>query len=113
MRTADPQKRAARLAELTGLLRTQAAPEDRELVLAVAPVIFAEMPDRLALRLSPAALAARLLGHFRFMAREIPPTYQLYKGVPGIHVWARNPSEAEARAIGEGADLPLETTVVE
>src|SRR6516162_1744853 len=112
MRTADPRQRVARLAELTGLLATRAAPEDRDLVLALAPVIFAEMPDRLALRLSPAALAARLLDHFRFLAREIPPAYQLYKGLPGIHAWARNPSEAEARAMGEGTDLPLETTIV-
>jgi glutamate dehydrogenase len=113
MRTADPQQRAARLAEVTGLLASRAAPEDRDLVLALAPVIFAEMPDRLALRLSPAALATRLLDHFRFLAREIPPAYQLYKGLPGIHVWVRNPSEAEARAMGEGAELPLETTTVE
>ncbi len=113
MQTADPQQRAARLAELTNLLRGQAPPEDRDLVLSLAPVIFAEMPDRLALRLTPAALAARILDHFRFLAREIPPAYQLYKGLPGIHVWARNPGEAEARALGQGVNLPLETTVVE
>jgi glutamate dehydrogenase len=113
MLTADPPQRAARLAELTDLLRRQASPEDRDLVLALALVIFPEMPDRLALSLTPAALAARLLDHFKFLAREIPPAFQLYKGLPGIHVWAHNPTEAEARAIGEGANLPLETTVVE
>jgi glutamate dehydrogenase len=47
------------------------------------------------------------------MTREITPAFQLYKGLPGIHVWARNPTEAEARATGEGANLPIETTVVE
>src|SRR5262245_52110708 len=113
MRTADPRQRAARLAELADLLRAQASAEDRDLVLALAPVVFAEMPDRLALRLTPAALAARILDHFRFLAREIPPAYQRYKGPPGIHVWARNATDAEARALSEGAGLPLETTIVE
>ena len=113
MLTADPRQRAARLAELTDVLRGQVPSEDRDLVLSLAPVIFAEMPDRLALTLTPAALAARILDHFRFLARELPPAYQLYKGLPGIHVWARNPSETEARAMSEGAHLPLETTIVE
>ncbi len=35
MQTADPQQRAARLAELTDLLKIQAAPEDRDLVLSL------------------------------------------------------------------------------
>ena len=113
MLTADPQQRSARLAELTDVLRREASAEDLDLVLSLAPVILAEMPDRLALPLTPAALAARILDHFRFLAREIPPAFQLYKGLPGIHVWARNPTEAEARAMGEGANLPLETTIVE
>src|SRR5262249_26185194 len=29
------------------------------------------------------------------------------------HVWARNATDAEARALSEGAGLPLETTIVE
>jgi glutamate dehydrogenase len=109
----DPQQHAARLAEVTGILRREAPPEDRELVLALGSVFFAEMPARLALELPPAAVAARLLAHFRFVAREMPPSHQLYKGLPGIHVSVRNPSEAEARAIGGGAGLPVETTIVE
>jgi hypothetical protein len=39
-------------------------------VLALAPVIVAAMPNRLALSLTSAALAARILDHFRFLARE-------------------------------------------
>ena len=41
------------------------------------------------------------------------PAHQLYKGLPGIHVSVRNPSEEEARALGGGAGLPLETTIVQ
>jgi glutamate dehydrogenase len=113
MLTADPQRRAATLAEVTEILKREAAPEDRDLLLALAPVVFAEMPDRLALGLAPAALAARIRSHFRFIAREIPPAFQLYRGLPGIHVWARNPGESEAMAMGAGQGVPLETTVIE
>ena len=113
MLTADPQRRAAKLAELIDILGRDAAPEDRDLVLAFAPVVFADMPDRLALGLPAEPLAGRIRSHFRFVAREIPPAHQLYKGLPGIHVAVRNPREAEARAIGAGHGLPLESTVVE
>jgi glutamate dehydrogenase len=109
----DPRQREARLAEVTELLGRQAAPEDRELLLAVAPVLFAEMPDRLALELPAATVAARLRDHYRFLAREMPPAPQLYKGLPGIHVSVRTPSDDEARAIGGGSGLPLESTLVE
>jgi glutamate dehydrogenase len=113
MLTVDPQGRASKLAELMDILRRDAPAEDRDLVLALAPVIFTDMPDRLALGLPAQALSGRIRSHFKFIAREIPPAQQLYKGLPGIHVGVRNPSEAEARAIGAGHGLPLESTVVE
>ena len=109
----DPQQRAARLAEVTEILKRDADPGDRDLVLSLAPVLFAEMPARLALDLPAPVIAARLRAHFRFIAREMPPSHQLYKGLPGIHVSVRNPDEEEARALGGGAGLPLETTLVE
>jgi glutamate dehydrogenase len=112
MITSDPQARAARIAEVLELLRKDAAPEDRDLLLAFAPAVFVEMPDRLALGLSAPAIAARIADHFRFVAREMPPPTQLYKGLPGIHVRAANPTEAEALAQGARQGLPLETTVV-
>src|SRR6266536_1249961 len=113
MITADPGRRAARLVELKGVLARRAAPEDRDLVLAFAPVVFTGMPDRNALGLPVEALATRMLAAFRFVAREIPHAIQLYKGLPGIHVAARNPTEAEAAAMGSGDGVPLETTIVE
>jgi glutamate dehydrogenase len=113
MITSDPGRRAQRLEELQQALAQRAAPEDRDLVLAFAPVVYAGMPDRLALGLSVEALATRMLEAFRFVAREIPPAIQLYRGLPGIHVAARNPTEAEAAAMGSGEGVPLETTIVE
>ena len=113
MITADSAPRAARLAQLLEVLRQTAAPEDRDLSLAFAAAVFPEVPDRLALGLTPEAMAARLLGHFRFAAREIPPPTQLYKGLPGIHVSARNLTPDQAVARGGGQALPKETTVVQ
>ncbi len=109
----DPRQREARLVEVTQILRQEASAEDRELLLALAPVFFAEMPARLALDLPARVVASRLQEHFRFVAREMPSSHQLYKGLPGIHVCVRNPGDEEAKALGGGAGLPLETTLVE
>jgi glutamate dehydrogenase len=109
----DPRARSARLAEVTDILRRDAAPEDQALLQGLLPIVFAGMPARLALDLPKEAVAARVLRHFRFVVREMPPAHQLYKGLPGIHVSVRNPSEEEARALGGGAGLPVETTIVQ
>jgi glutamate dehydrogenase len=113
MITADPKKRAQRLKELTAVLLKRTPPEDRDLLLAFVPVVFAETPDRIALDMRPEILAERIRNHFHFVARKIPPSIQLYRGVPGIHVSVRNPNEEEATATATGAGLPLQTTVVE
>ena len=109
----DPHQRTARLAEVTDILKRETPPEDLELLLSVVPIFFAGMPARLALDLPAAAVAARLAAHFRFVAKEMPPGHQLYKGLPGIHVSVWNPTEDEARALGGGAGLPLETTILQ
>jgi len=113
MLQADPERRKSRFAEVRGVLEREAAPEDRDLVLALAPHVYGDMPARIALDLPAPAVARRILSHFRFIAREIPPAHQLYKGVPGIHVAVWNPDEEQARALGAGDGLPLATTVVQ
>jgi glutamate dehydrogenase len=112
MITQDPDKRAQVISQIVQILHQKAVLEDRSLILSFAPVILAEAPDRILFLLSPAVLAERLLGHFHFIVRAVPPSIQLFKGPPGIHVSVYNPSEAEARAMGGGAGLPMETTVV-
>jgi glutamate dehydrogenase len=109
----DLQPRAARLAEVMDVLRREAAPEDRELVLGFAPLVFEDMPARVALDLPVSAVAARLLSHFRFVAREMPPPHQLFRGLPGIHVAVWNPGDERGRSLGGGAGLPLDTTIVQ
>jgi glutamate dehydrogenase len=113
MVTSDPERRAARLTELQQVLAAEVSPEDRELLLSFAPLVVAELPDRLALDVSTAALAARMRDHFRFFAREIPPATQLYKGLPGMHVNVRNLSESQALALGAGQAFPVDSTVVQ
>jgi glutamate dehydrogenase len=113
MITADPERRTARLAELLEFLGRKASPEDRDLLLAFAPVVFAETPDRISLRLSTEALAARLQDQFAFVAREMPPATQLYKGLPGIHVAVRNLDPSAWVSKGPANGLPNEVTVVE
>ena len=108
MITADPQRRVTTLAAITDILARDAAPDDRDLLLSFAPVVFAEMPDSSALRLTPAALAARIQEYFRFVARTMPPAFQLYKGLPGLHVAVRNPSEQEELACGSADGGPHE-----
>ncbi len=109
----DPQQRAARLAEVVEVLRREALPEDRDLLLSFAPLVFEEMPSRIALDLPPSVVAARLLSHFRFVAREMPPSHQLFGGLPGIHVAVWKPEDERARSLGGGAGLPLDTTIVQ
>ncbi len=113
MITSDMERRAQRLSQLTDALVRLAPAEDRDLVLSLVPVVFSDMPDRIALGLDVDVLARRVHSHFRFITREIPPPTQLYRGVPGLHVSVRNLSEEEAKATSRGADLPLETTVVQ
>jgi len=113
MQRGDSNQHAQQLAEVLEILGRTASAEDRELVLSLAPILFAGMPPRIGLALPAETVAARILKlHFPYVAREMPPAHQLYKGLPGIHVSAFNPSEEESRAIGGGAALPLETTIL-
>ena len=110
MITADPQRRVSTLARILDHVSRTAPDADRDLLLALAPVVYGDMPDPLALRLSPETIAARLAGIFRFVARTMPPAVQLYKGLPGLHVAVRNPDDAEARAEGSTHEVTIVET---
>ena len=110
MITADPQRRVSTLARILDHVSRTAPDADRDLLLALAPVVYGDMPDPLALRLSPEMISARLAGIFRFVARTMPPAVQLYKGLPGLHVAVRNPDDAEARAEGSTHEVTIVET---
>jgi glutamate dehydrogenase len=113
MITSDPTRRQTLLNEIHAILDTRARPGDRELLRAFAPLAFREMPDAMALVLPPAALAARIEGYFTFVARTMPPPHQLYRGLPGLHVVARNPTEQETEAAGSTHGGHYDVTIVE
>src|SRR5678815_1730356 len=113
MITSDPARRAAILAEVMELLQRQAPADDRALLLAFAPVVYMETPDRVVFGFSPEALAARLLDQYQFVVREMPPPTQLYRGLPGIHVSARNPNESGWVSKGRADGISSEITFVQ
>jgi glutamate dehydrogenase len=112
MITNDPDRRTRIISQVIEILRLKTDADNKPLLLSFAPVILAEAPDRILFLLQPEALAERLLSHFHFIVHEVPPSIQLFKGPPGIHVSVYNPSEAEAAAMGGGGGVPMETTVV-
>ncbi|HEX6737118.1 MAG TPA: hypothetical protein VF310_02490, partial [Vicinamibacteria bacterium] len=113
MITSDPEARTVKVGHVLQMLAGKATPEDRELLLAFAQVVLAETQDRVALGLSVEALAARTYEQFRFFVREMPPAFQVYRGLPGIHVAARNPDPSAWVRGGRQDGLPQEVTVVE
>ena len=110
MITADPQQRVSTLHAIIAILDRNAPPEDRELLRAFAPVVYERMPDSLALKLSAEALAERISRNFRFVARTMPPAFQLYKGLPGLHVSVSNPDDDEGVATGATSEVTIVET---
>lgn len=113
MITADPTRRTQVLSSIEQYLTSRAEAGERDRLLAFARVVFAETPDTLALQLSPDALAERILRQFAFVVHELPPEYQLYRGLPGIHVRVRNPDDEEEAATGSISGHFHEVTIVE
>ncbi len=113
MITADPELRATRLSQVLELLGGDAPAEDRDLLVAFSRVVFAETPDRIALGLSTEALAARFRDQFGFVVKVMTPPAQLHRGVPGLHLRASNPSEAEWVRRGPADGAASEVTIVE
>jgi glutamate dehydrogenase len=93
MITADPQRRASRIEEILDVLRRDADPKHRELLLSFSRLVVAETPDRVLFGRSAEVMASRAADQFRFFAREIPPAFQLYRGLPGVHVEVRDSEE--------------------
>jgi len=113
MITVDPARRTAVLDELLRLLQADATPAQYALLCAFAPIVLDQWPDRVVLGMTPGALAARIRIDLRFVVERLSPAWQLYRGLPGLQVEARNRSEEEAAALGEAEVSGGETTVIE
>jgi len=113
MITSSPDQIKKNYDAVSEILKQKAGRDELGLLLSFASVVYSEAPDRIALGLPAAVLAERIYRQFRFIVQTIPPVTQLYKGLPGIHVAAWNPTDEEAAALGGGAGLPRQATVVE
>ena len=104
MITADPQQRVSTLHSIIAILDRTASPEDRDLLRAFAPVVY-ERHARFAgaEAVARGARRARFGGNFRFVARTMPPAFQLYKGLPGLHVSSATPTTPKTAADGRDA----------
>lgn len=113
MMKVSPDERAHKLDEILDVLRRTKASEDWDLLSSFIPVVFASLPDWMALGIPASELAERLWDNFLFFARELPPPTQLYRGLPGLHVVVRHSAEAESLHSVEGKSIPMDTTIVE
>ena len=113
MITADPARRESILNDIRQMIDREGHPQDRALLQAFAGVVLPEVPDGVALHLSPSELAIRIRAYYHFVVRTMPPEHQLYRGLPGIHVHAHNPDAAEESAGGSASGHHYEVTIVE
>ena len=109
MITADPQQRVSTLQNIIAALNRDASAENRTCSVIRAGRLRAHA-GRARVKLSPEALAERISENFRFVARTMPPAFQLYKGLPGMHVVVSNPDEAEADATGATSEVTIVET---
>ena len=113
MITADPGRRRSVLEEVQAILAREAPPEDRDLLLSLAPVVYADMPDAMALGLSPDAVAARIREYFRFVVRTMPPGAPALPGPPRDPRGRTEPDGGEARTTGSTHGGQYEISVIE
>jgi glutamate dehydrogenase len=112
MLTHDSKKRAQIISQTLEIINQNKPLVGNELLLSLAPIVLAEIPDRILFKLKIDELADQVIGHFHFIVQEIPPSIQLFKGPPGIHVSVYSPNDSEARTFGGGYGLPIESTLI-
>jgi glutamate dehydrogenase len=113
MMRVSPDERANKIDDILDHLRRTKPGEDWDLLSSFTPVVFAALPDWMALGIPTPELADRLSDNFLFFAKELPPPNQLYRGLPGLHVVVRHSAEAESLHSVEGKSIPMDTTIVE
>jgi glutamate dehydrogenase len=87
--------------------------EDWELLSSFARVVYASLPEWMAVGIETADLAERIADNYRFFVKELPPPTQLYRGLPGLHVVVRHSAEGESLHNVPGKAIPMDTTIVE
>jgi glutamate dehydrogenase len=109
----SPEEKNRKLEEILAHLKRTRTGEDWELLSSFARVVYASLPDWMALGIETADLAERIGDNHRFFVKELPPPTQLYRGLPGLHVVVRHSIEAESLHTVRGKSIPMDTTIVE
>jgi glutamate dehydrogenase len=109
----SPDEKNRKLEEVLEHLKRTRPGEDGELLFSFARVVYASLPDWMALGIATVDLAERIWDNYRFFVKELPPPTQLYRGLPGLHVVVRHSIEAESLHTVQGKSIPMDTTIVE
>jgi glutamate dehydrogenase len=107
------EEKNRKLEEVLEQLKRTRTGEEWELLSSFARVVYASLPDWMALGIPTADLAERIGDNYRFFVKELPPPTQLYRGLPGLHVVVRHSIEAESLHAVRGKSIPMDTTIVE
>ncbi len=109
----SPEEKNRKLEKVLEHLKRTWSGEEWELLSSFTRVVYASLPDWMALGIETADLAARIGDNYRFFVKELPPPTQLYRGLPGLHVVVRHSIEAESLHTVQGKSIPMDTTIVE
>jgi glutamate dehydrogenase len=109
----SPEEKAKKLEDVLEHLKRTRPSEEWELLSSFTRVVYASLPDWMALGIGASDLADRIWDNYRFFAKELPPPTQLYRGLPGLHVVVRHSVEAESLHTVRGKSIPMDATIVE
>jgi glutamate dehydrogenase len=109
----SPDEKNRKLEDVLAHLEQAHPGEESELLSSFARVVYASLPDWMALGIDTLDLGERIWDNYRFFVKELPPSTQLYRGLPGLHVVVRHSIEAESLHTVRGKSIPMDTTIVE
>ncbi len=109
----SPEEKNRKLEEVLEHLKRTRPDEDWEILSSFGRVVYASLPDWMALGIQTSILADRIWDNYRFFVKELPLPTQLYRGLPGLQVVVRHSVEAESLHTVRGKSIPMDTTIVE
>jgi glutamate dehydrogenase len=96
--SSDLQSRASRLTGVQRTLQSRARSGNEELVAAFVAAIFPDLPESIVEQPDEALVARQIEAAYEFVHTVAPPV-QAYRGAPGLHVDAHNPTDEEVTVV--------------
>ena len=90
--SSDLQSRASRLAGVQRTLQSGARTGNGELAAAFVAAIFPDLPESIVEQPDEALVARQIEAAYEFVVHTVAPPVQAYRGAPGLHVDAHNPT---------------------